>query len=227
VLVRYALAAGAAAVLGAAVFATPAAAHIAVSPGEAVQGEFTRLAFRVPNESDEANTTKVEVFLPEDAPVASASTMPVPGWTVVVQRRTLPQPIEVHGAQVSEVVASLTWTAAPGAGVKPGEFQEFAVSLGPLPDVDTMVFKALQTYSDGNVVRWIELPEPGAEPEHPAPVLKLVPAAAAATTPTASAGSGDGGGSAGLWLGVAGLVAGLGGLALGGLAYARTRRTAT
>ena len=39
-----------------------------------------------------------------------------------------------------------------------------------------MVFKALQTYSDGNVVRWIEEPvDGGEEPEHPAPVLAAEP----------------------------------------------------
>jgi periplasmic copper chaperone A len=36
------------------------------------------------------------------------------------------------------------------------------------------VFKALQTYESGEVVRWIEETPPGGEePEFPAPVLKL------------------------------------------------------
>jgi hypothetical protein len=36
------------------------------------------------------------------------------------------------------------------------------------------VFKAVQTYGDGTVVRWIEDQPKGApEPEHPAPVLTL------------------------------------------------------
>src|SRR4029453_7881934 len=70
-------------------FAGPASAHVTVYPGEAVQGSYGRLAFRVPTESDDTSTTKVEVNLPEDAPVASVSTMPLPGWTVVVERRKL------------------------------------------------------------------------------------------------------------------------------------------
>jgi periplasmic copper chaperone A len=121
--------------------------------------------------------------------------------------------------------------------IKPGQFQEFPVSAGPLPATDKLVFKALQTYSDGNVVRWIE--EPGAdgkEPEHPAPVLKLKPKATTSPSPGVEpvAGSGDSGaaggdaesasGSAGLLFGVAGLVAGLAGFVLGGLAFLRTRR---
>ncbi|MEW2381334.1 YcnI family protein [Micromonospora sp. NPDC047707] len=225
-----ALGAVAAAVLG---FAAPASAHVTVNPEEATQGGYARLAFRVPNESDTASTTKVEVVLPENAPVGSVSTMPVPGWTVAVEKRKLDQPVEVHGSQLIEAVSKLTWTAAPDAVIKPGTFQEFPVSMGPLPKADQMVFKSLQTYSDGTVVRWIEEPTAGGEePESPAPVLKLTaasPSAAPAADPAGESeveADDDEAEGAGLatGLGAAGLVAGLAGLALGGLAFARTRR---
>lgn len=224
-----------AAAIGALALATPASAHVTVSPTEAVQGGFTRVAFRVPTESDTLSTTKLEIHLPENAPVGSVSTMPVPGWTVVVQRRTLDRPIEVHGAQLTEVVSVVSWTASPEAVIKPGQFQEFPVSFGPLPTVDRMVFKALQTYSDGTIVRWIDEPKDGAEAEHPAPVLRLVPAAArasgAAGNGAAGGGSGSGGGTgsgSGLAVGlaIAALVVGLGGLVLGGLAFLRGRQPA-
>ena len=209
--------------------AAPASAHVSVNPNEATQGGYGRFAFRVPNESDSASTVKVEVVLPENAPVGSVSTMPVAGWTVAVEKRTLETPVEVHGTPVTEVPSKITWTAeGEENAIKAGQFQEFPVSLGPLPQVETMVFKALQTYSDGTVVRWIEEPVGGEEPAHPAPVLKL----AAGDSP----GHGDDeardaddddeseGSGAALALGIAGLVAGLGGLALGGAAFARTRR---
>ncbi|MGC3860009.1 YcnI family protein [Micromonospora chersina] len=225
------LAAVATAVLG---LAGPASAHVTVNPAEAKQGGYGRFAFRVPNESDTASTTKVEVNLPENAPVGSVSTMPVPGWTVTVEKRKVDPPIEVHGSQLTEAVSKLTWTAAPNGGVKPGEFQEFPVSMGPLPPTDRMVFKVLQTYSDGNISRWIEEPTPGGEePENPAPVLTLTAASASASpvasAPAAAADDDDddadtGGATA---LGVAGLVAGLAGLVLGGLAFLRTRREPT
>ncbi|MBM0260814.1 YcnI family protein [Micromonospora sp. 4G55] len=230
-----ALAAVTTAVLG---FGGPASAHVSVNPTEATQGSYGRFAFRVPNESDTAATTKVEVVLPENAPIGSVSTMPVPGWTVAVQKRKVDPPIEVHGSQLTEAVSKLTWTASGDAAVKPGQFQEFPVSMGPLPQVDRMVFKTLQTYSDGNVARWIEEPTPGAEePENPAPVLTLAPASTSASaTPGASpAGQAaaddddddeDSDGVA-TGLAIAGLVAGLAGLLLGGLAFARTRREAT
>ncbi|NES30916.1 DUF1775 domain-containing protein [Micromonospora terminaliae] len=218
-----------AAVLG---LAGPASAHVTVNPKEATQGSYGRFAFRVPNESDTASTAKVEVNLPENAPVGSVSTMPVPGWTVAVEKRKVDPPIEVHGSQLTEAVSKLTWTAAPNGGVKPGEFQEFPVSMGPLPQVDRMVFKVLQTYSDGNVSRWIEEPTPGAEePENPAPVLTLAAAEAsaspAASAPAAAADDDDDDDAdtgAATAFGVAGLVAGLAGLILGGLAFRRTRR---
>ncbi|PWR08668.1 hypothetical protein DKT68_14820 [Micromonospora acroterricola] len=217
------------AVLG---FAGPASAHVTVNPKEATQGGYGRFAFRVPNESDSASTTKLEVVLPENAPVGSVSTMPVPGWTVAVEKRKVDPPIEVHGSQLTEAVSKLTWTATGDAAVKPGQFQEFPVSMGPLPKVDTMVFKTLQTYSDGNVVRWIEEPTAGgAEPEKPAPVLALTAAAPSASAAPAAAAvaatdddDDDEGEGTAVGLGIAGLVAGLAGLALGGLAFARTRR---
>jgi periplasmic copper chaperone A len=178
-MIRNRLAKAAALSVGAVVVALgvagPAFAHVTVNPNSATQGGYGRVAFRVPNESDTASTVKLEVNLPEDAPVASVSTMPVPGWTVAVQRRTLATPLTVHGSQVTDVVAKLTFTAAAGGGVKPGEFQEFPVSMGPLPEKDQMVFKVLQTYSDGEISRWIDEPvEGGEEPERPAPMLTLV-----------------------------------------------------
>lgn len=217
-------------------FAAPASAHVTVNPKEAAQGGYGRFAFRVPTESDTASTTKVEVVLPDNAPVGSVSTMPVPGWTVAVEKRKVDPPVQVHGSPLSEVVSKLTWTATGDAAVKPGQFQEFPVSMGPLPEVDQMVFKALQTYSDGNVVRWIEEPVAGGEePDSPAPVLTLTPAAESSpsTAPAGQAVADDdddddaSGNGAALGLGVAGLVAGLAGLALGGLAFARTRQRPT
>lgn len=219
------LAAVAVAVVGS---AAPASAHVTVNPSEAVQGRFARLAFRVPTESDTASTVKLEVVLPENAPVASVSIMPVPGWTATVEKRKVDPPLEVHGGQVTEAVSKITWTANGDAAIKPGEFQEFPVSMGPLPEVDRMVFKALQTYSDGNVVRWIEEPPAGGgEVERPAPVLTLTRAASpsgpAQEATDAAASDGIGGWAvAGI---VIALVTGLAGLLLGGLAFARARRT--
>jgi uncharacterized protein YcnI len=228
----------AAAVAGALAVAAPASAHVTVNPREATQGGYTRVVFRVPTESDTASTTKLEVHFPEDVPLTSARVQPVPGWTAEITREALDEPVEGgHGTMATERIAVITWTADDeDAALGPEEFGEFPVSMGPLPEVDQLVFPSIQTYSDGNVVRWIELPEEGAHPERPAPVLTLTPPADAAPAAddagedaedegvTVAASDEDSGGSTGVWLGLAGLIAGLAGLALGGAAFARARR---
>jgi periplasmic copper chaperone A len=211
--------------------AGPAAAHVTVDPGTAAQGDYAKVSFRVPNESDSESTTKLEVNLPAESPIGSVSIKPVPGWTAVAEKSKLATPVKVHDSEITEAVTKITWTAAGGSEIKPGTFQEFDVSLGPLPAVDLLVFKALQTYSDGTVVRWIDEPSTdGTEPESPAPVLKLAAASAGAapsaaapapTTEVVAEASDSGSGAA--W-GIAGLVAGLAGLVLGLLAY---RKAAT
>jgi uncharacterized protein YcnI len=173
-----------------------------------------------------AETTKVEINLPADKPIASVSLKPLPGWTAQSETTKLATPIKSDDGEITEPVSKITWTAGPGAGIKPGQFEEFEVSLGPLPDTDQIVFKALQSYSDGEVVRWIDEPTAGAEPAHPAPVLTLTaasdPAAPAAASPAAqgeeSGGNATAYGIAGILLGLAGLVAAL-------LAYRRAAAT--
>jgi len=48
-----------------------------------------------------------------------------------------------------------------GGRIAPGQFQDFSVSADPLPQgVSQLAFKAIQTYSNGDVVRWIDVPQP-------------------------------------------------------------------
>lgn len=221
--------------------AGPAAAHVTVSSPGATQGGFAKLTFRVPNESDTASTVKLEVTFPTDTPIASVSIKPVTGWTAATEKARLAQPIQMHGSEVTEAISKITWTASgPAAGVAPGQFQEFDVSAGPLPAADQVVFKALQTYSDQNIVRWIEEPVAGGEePEHPAPVLPLAKASAdgehgapgagtsgaseqQSSAPVAAGDTSDGGSALGTGLGIAALVVALAGLAVALLAWRRT-----
>jgi uncharacterized protein YcnI len=199
--------------------AAPAAAHVTVNPNTAAPGGYTKVTFRVPNETDATDTTKVEVNLPVAQAVASVSVKPVPGWTAVAVKSKLATPIKAHDSEITEAVTKITWTAQTGAAIKPGQFQEFDVSLGPLPESGQMIFKALQTYSDGTVVRWIDEPATdGTEPEHPAPVLKLAaPAAAGPAAPAADDAGSDPVGIIGLILAVLALILGL-------LAYRRAGR---
>jgi uncharacterized protein YcnI len=165
-------AAAAAGALGALALAGPAAAHVTVDPSSAPAGGYVEVSFRVPSESDTASTTKVQVFFPTDHPIASVALKPVPGWTGTAQTSKLAKPIKSDDGEVDAAVSTVTWQ---GGRLAPGQFEDFDVSLGPLPtDTKELTFKALQTYSDGSVVRWIDVAAPGApEPDHPAPVLHL------------------------------------------------------
>ena len=153
----------------------PAFAHVSVQPeGTAAKGGYAVVDFKVPNERDNASTTKLEVSFPTDHPLASVMPQPVPGWKPEVTKSTLDKPLEMHGKKITEAVTKVTWTA-DGKGIEPGFFQKFPVSIGQLPEnTDELVFKAIQTYSNKEVVRWIEVPQEGQEePENPAPVLAL------------------------------------------------------
>jgi periplasmic copper chaperone A len=215
------------AVLG---LAGPASAHVSVTPSEATQGGYAALTFRVPNEKDNASTTKLEVAMPTDTPLASVSVKPVPGWTVATTTSKLAKPVKTADGELTEAITRITWTASkPANAIAPHQFQEFSISGGPMPAADKLVFKALQTYSNGEIVRWIEEPADGAaEPEFPAPVVKLAKDSgdgestdtSEAASATSANDDSDGSGLA-IGLGAAGLVAGVAGLVAGLLALRR------
>ncbi|MGW0812660.1 YcnI family copper-binding membrane protein [Streptomyces viridiviolaceus] len=235
--------AAAGAIAGTAVLAlsAPAFAHVTVQPeGPAAKGGYAVVGFKVPNERDDASTTKLEINFPTDHPLASVMPQPVPGWTAKVTKSKLDKPLEMHGEQITEAVTKVTWTA-DGKGIEPGYFQKFPVSVGALPeDTDQLVFKAIQTYSNKDVVRWIEVPQEGQEePESPAPVLQLsaaegdghgasdakagddTEAAAQNTAADSSSGSSDSTDTTARVLGVVGIVVGAAGVAYGVLAGRR------
>ena len=159
-------------------FAGPASAHVGVSAQDATQGGYAVVTFRVPNEEADASTTTLQVQLPTDTPLAYAATRPLPGWTATETKTKLATPVKTDDGELTEAVTQITWTATSAAAIKPGEFQQFDVQLGPLPDKDSITFPAIQTYSNGDVVRWVERQAPGSteEPDKPAPVLALAAA---------------------------------------------------
>ncbi|MET9360035.1 YcnI family protein [Streptomyces sp. NPDC006632] len=210
-------------------------AHVTVQPeGAAAKGGYAVVDFKVPNERDDAKTVKVEVNFPTDHPLASVMPEPVPGWNVEVTKSKLDKPLTVHGKQINEAVTKVTWS---GGAIETGQFQKFPLSIGSLPtDTDQLVFKALQTYSNNEVVRWIEEAKPGqAEPANPAPALKLTAAAtgeggatsaadkSTAGRKTAAASTSDTDTTARV-LAVVGIVVGVAGVAFG--VFAGRRRSA-
>ncbi|MEU6977643.1 MULTISPECIES: YcnI family protein [unclassified Streptomyces] len=225
---------------------SPAFAHVSVQPeGAAAKGGYATVNVKVPNERADASTVKVEVSFPTDHPLASVMPQAVPGWDVTVSKSKLAKPLTLHGKSITEAVSKVTWTATD-KGIRPGYFQKFPLSLGRLPeDADELVLKALQTYSNKEVVRWIEPQAKGQEePEHPAPVLHLSAAtgdhhggATATKAPDAKPAADDthasekaaeahaAGHGSEKWLGVAGIVLGAAGLVTA-LVTSRRRRDA-
>jgi uncharacterized protein len=231
---------------------------VTVSSDSATQGKGASLTFRVTNERDDASTTAVEVDFPTDHPLSGVSVLSKPGWTFEVSQAeasaptpsATPAPDEPAAQQVS----AITWHISSAvSAIPPGGYDLFTVRVPKLPtDTDNLTFKAVQTYSSGEVVRWIDQAAAGAaEPEHPAPTLHLTAADATATsmpsmstsmppmtmpggmtmtsTPMAGGMSMDMGPSrddtvnVALGLGIAGLFVGLVAGTLGGAALSRSR----
>jgi uncharacterized protein YcnI len=213
-----------------------ASAHVtAHSPDQLVQGGDAEIVFRSPNEEDTASMTKLEVDFSATSPIGDADIKPMPGWTYQVNLTTLNPPVKMADDSIQSAVKSIVWTAQPGFGIKPGEFQEFDISVEGLPtNTTTMDMPAIQTYDNGAVVNWNQpTPASGQEPDHPLPHLTLAAADSADTAATNNATvnmagmtttTASGTDNTARWLGGIGLL--LAALALGfGLgAYTRSRR---
>lgn len=215
-------AASAAAVL---LFAGPALAHITVSPDSVPAGSTTVLTFHVPNEESKADTVKVDIQIPTDHPIAQFLVQPVPGWSVTVKTVTLAKPLVTDDGSFNSAVSEVIWS---GGKILPGQFQSFTVSADPMPTGESqMVFKAVQTYSNGDVVRWIDLQQPGQPAAaHPAPIVTLTTSTGPASTAHTGAAPAAASGTDGLSraLGIAGLIVGLLACLLALMVTRRSRR---
>lgn len=144
------------------VTAGPAAAHADVeAEGARALDQNVALTFHAESESGSAGISKLEVVLPEGIAPGDITYKEGPdGWKLTPTGR---------GYTVS------------GPKLAVGEDAEYVVTVRQLPDAKSLVFKTVQSYSDGKVDRWIELEEEdssdGHGHGHPAPRLDLKPAA--------------------------------------------------
>ena len=133
---------------------TVAAAHVTISPTTLQARSFDEIVFRCPNERPNASTVKLTVQLPAGGGIGAVKVRVPAGWHGRIAGRTI------------------TWD---GGTIAPGRSQNFTIFAGPIsPGRRVLAFKALQTYSNGEVVRWIQIRQPG-QPQvpHPAPVLTV------------------------------------------------------
>nr|WP_234481515.1 DUF1775 domain-containing protein [Streptomyces sp. MBT49] len=156
--------------------AAPAAAHAEVEADKPqALAENVTLRFVSEAESDSAGFTALRVVLPRGITPADVSLGAAPrGW---------------------KLTATEDGYTVAGPALKAGVDAEHEIKVRQLPSAKEIAFKTVETYSDGEVSRWIEVPSGGEEPEQPAPVLKLKAAApgarpvGATPSPTADAGA--------------------------------------
>ena len=204
---------------------TAAEAHVTLQPDTATAGAFTVENVRVPNERDNASTVKVDLQLPPG--FVSASYEPKIGWSVKVTKQKLAKPIQTDDGPIDEQIRRITFTGHGRNGrIGPGQFMDFPLSVQiPGKAGDKLTFKALQTYSNGEVVRWIGAPDA----DTPAPIVTVVTApiaagASSAATPATPARTSAGGEGASKGLGVSALIVGALGLVAGLAAFGARRR---
>jgi periplasmic copper chaperone A len=220
-------------VLAAVVFPAAAVAHVTIQPGEWEPGAFATMVVRVPNERDDAETTTVSVQFPEN--VLTARFQAHPTCEREVERQALDQPVE----DITERIVSVTWTCDPP--IASDGFDEFGLSFQIPEDAspgDELLFPAVQTYSGGEVVNWVD-PDP--EADTPAPRITVVaPEEEAEAAPTttdqttteetaaapavSSDGDDDSTSTLAMIFGIAGLAAGL--IALGVALFRKPKATA-
>ena len=205
-----------------------ASAHVGVTPDKTAANSYALLTFGIPHGCEESGTTKVAITLP--AELNDAQPTVNPNWTVEKVTEQLAEPRKLaDGTSITKRTSQIVYTAkAPLAH----DLRDALVLSMKLPDAagTTLYFPTLQTCEIGQT-DWSEIAKDGQDPHSlkaPAPSITITAAAgtdnhsaaatAAHSTEQASAVT-DSGAEARSW---AGLAAGVGGLALGGIALARS-----
>jgi uncharacterized protein YcnI len=160
------------AALAAAAVPAAASAHVSLHPNEVPTGAYATLDLRVPNESENADTVKIAVQVPPGFTDVSPEFMP--GWTPKVRTVKLKKPVQSDDGPITEGVREIVWEGkGPDGKIPPGQFLNFPISTEiPGKAGETITFKVLQYYSDGEVIRWIGPPNS----EEPAPDIDVTAA---------------------------------------------------
>jgi uncharacterized protein YcnI len=158
-----------------------ASAHVEIDNSSQPAGSTAVLHFLVPDESDTASTVKLEIAIPTDVVIPFVKPEASTAWKISVQTRKLASAVQTDDGTVTDAVSLITYE---GGTIAPGQFAQFDIQMGPLPGTPgaSIAFPAVQTYSDGTVVRWIDKVVAGQpEPEHPTPLLSLTAPSSSST----------------------------------------------
>lgn len=214
-----------------------ASAHVTVTPTTTAAGAYTVLTFSVGHGCEGSPTTQLAIQMPEEIPSVTPTVNP--NWTVKKLDEKLAEPIkDAHGNEVTERVAQVVYTARTPL---PEGYRDTVALQVQLPETvgETLTFPVLQTCTDGET-SWSEVATEGQDAEElalPAPVVTITEASgeghhggaseeAEESGDHAEAADSDDSDSDSNGLAIGGLVAGLGGVVLGGVALARTGRKA-
>jgi uncharacterized protein YcnI len=150
---------------------TGADAHISLHPNTIPAGAFATLDVRVPGEQEGAYVSRVDTLFPPG--FTGVDYANVPGWSTKVIETKLATPIKEDGETIDTEVSQIVWTwTGPLGRVDEGQFVNLPLSLA-IPANATgqaLLFKTVQTYSNGQVVHWIDS---SLEAEHPAPRINV------------------------------------------------------
>jgi uncharacterized protein YcnI len=115
---------------------TPQAfAHVVVKPNTVAAAAFQTFTTSVPNEKDNP-TIGLRLIIPTG--LKSISPNVKPGWTISVKKE-------------GDVVTEIEWTEG---SIPAGQRDDFLFSAQAPAEETTLVWKAFQTYEDGEVVAW-------------------------------------------------------------------------
>ncbi len=149
--------------------AGPAFADVGVTPSSEPAGGSGELTFRVTDDIPDAGTTSFELDLPADHPLLGVVPAAKFGWGLAIERSPVPGPT---AGRVTRII----WSAhSTTTAIQPGRYGTFSISVREFPiDAARVRISALQTWSNGEVVQWIDARVPGGPaPLHPAPEITL------------------------------------------------------
>lgn len=121
-------------------FAGMASAHVVVYPQQTTQGVYEKFTVRVPSETPNTNTVKVEIKFPDGVSVSRVE--PKSDWKYELSK------------DATGKITGVVFTAT-GAGLSATEFTEFNLSGKVAADAKSLSWKSYQTYKDGSVAEWV------------------------------------------------------------------------